>query len=240
MTRTKPAGVAVWLTIVCAMPGAVEQNAQGQAPTGSLIPQKPSGLMAVTGQQRERLFDDFAACVVRHSPAQTRSFLLRSDDFTADPALGSLETYLNLGPCMKDVAANESALEIRARFSSQSLRNQLAERAYLVAHHAFEPPAPDSPPPPARLFFAAPKDLPTAQANAAFSDCIVAANTAGADKLLRTRSGSQDERAAAFAMAPALSGCLIAGHTMSLTPASVRAYSAVGLWQRYEAAKPGR
>jgi hypothetical protein len=235
MKKTTLAKVAAGLAMASAVAGATAQDRRREVSTGSLVPRKPA---ALDSRQKERLLGDFATCVVKHSPSQTRYFLLRSDDFTADPALGNVEAYLKLGPCLKDVGAAEMALDIRARISSQSLRNQLAEVAYLAAHHAFEPPAADSPPAPPRLFFAAPRDVPTAQANAAFSDCAVAANAAGADKLLRTRRSSQEERAAAFAMAPALSACLIAGRTMSLTPASVRGYSAVGLWQLYEAAKP--
>lgn len=66
-----------------------------------------------------------------------------------------------------------------------------------------------------------------------FADCLAFRDSAGADALLRTMPGSDEEKAAARAMAPALGACLTRGQTLSLNTANVRAFAADGLWTRF-------
>ena len=73
----------------------------------------------------------------------------------------------------------------------------------------------------------------SARALGQFADCLAFRDTAGADALLRTMPGSDEEKAAARAMAPTLGACLMRGQTLSLNATNVRAFAADGLWTRF-------
>ncbi len=73
----------------------------------------------------------------------------------------------------------------------------------------------------------------SARALGRFADCLIFRDEAGADALLRTMPGSDEEKQAARAMAPALGACLMRGQTLSLNTANVRAFAADGLWTRF-------
>ncbi|MDX8358256.1 hypothetical protein [Sphingopyxis terrae] len=73
----------------------------------------------------------------------------------------------------------------------------------------------------------------SARALGQFADCLVFRDAAGADTLLRTMPGSDEESAAARAMAPTLGACLMQGQKLTLNVANVRAFAADGLWTRF-------
>jgi hypothetical protein len=71
---------------------------------------------------------------------------------------------------------------------------------------------------------------PAIQAMLAFGDCVVAADPARADALVRTVDGSKEEGAAVSALMPALGGCIQAGQSIALSPVPLRAWLREALW----------
>lgn len=84
-----------------------------------------------------------------------------------------------------------------------------------------------------RTYVSTGEELSRAQGLGNYADCVVHRDAAGADALLRTAPASEEEKAAARALAPVLGGCLIDGQTIEFTPASIRALAADGLWARW-------
>jgi hypothetical protein len=121
------------------------------------------------------------------------------------------------------------------KFSSETLRDMMAEEAYLAKNRTAPslPASPAAPPPLQTTYVSTGDSLASAQGMVDFTDCTVLRDPAGADALLRTMPASEDERAAASALAPALGACLFEGQSVSLTPRSIRGFIAYAMWNRF-------
>ncbi len=173
-----------------------------------------------------------AMCVYEEKPVLVDKLLDYSDPVAFDPKStgikGNWIDRLGLLSCLSREAL-DGAVELR--FTPGALHYMLTEAAYLSANPM--PPSWLAEPRPAaeRQFVATGKELALAQALAELADCMVAADPAHSDELLRTTVTSDGEQAAARKLAPALGGCLYQGQALDLTPANIRGWAASGLWQ---------
>jgi hypothetical protein len=162
------------------------------------------------------------------------ALLAHSDILTVDlPAAGirNVVKELDMERCLgEQTLIDERALGLT--FGRDVLRDLMAEEAYLANN-------PVTPRPPAdanslRLnLLSTGSYRMTAQGLATFADCSVLRDLSGADALLRTIPGSDQERDAAAALAPVLGACLVAGQTIALKPANIRALIAYAMWTRF-------
>jgi len=210
---------------------AAHAQLKPEVQTGSLIPVKPRTLEREdAGVVRKH----FAQCVYRSAKPKVVALLDHSDAVAVDlpgAHIKNVSAELNMESCLGDeVGINENALGMK--FSVNTLRDLLAEEAYL-ANDRTPPSLPSAVPPLDAKFVSTGDGLARAQALTAFADCAVTGDLADADALLRTTPGSDQERAAAVALAPGLGKCLVQGQKVSLTPMSIRALLSYGLWTRF-------
>ncbi|MEH6663051.1 MAG: hypothetical protein V7679_15505 [Parasphingorhabdus sp.] len=203
---------------------------------GSKIPVRPEKPDPVKdGLVRDR----YVSCAYGPHQKQIDGLLAISDPLTVDfEGAGIKESKMfrqwNIRECF---VAQGDAVQTSISFSRSAFRYMMLEAAYLRAHP--EVPANHE------KWVAKPRDyvttgdmLPTVTALGTMSDCIAVQDSVGADKLLRTASGTQKEKQAAMDLVPALSACIVAGQQLQLTPANIRGFAADGLWQRFVAGAP--
>jgi hypothetical protein len=203
-------------------------------PTGSNIRQTPT---VIQGREKTRLLLAFSKCVQTTTPRKVDFYLRHSDGLMIGAEVGNVVEYLRLPFCMGRVAP-ANMIQGLMRIDPRLLRSWLAEQAYLAENPNFTPVPADALPAPERNYYAPPERLADARAVGALSDCMVANDAAGADRLVRTAWDSNEEASAAQALAPALGACMRAGQKLTLKPENIRGWAAQGLWQRYEAGKP--
>jgi hypothetical protein len=118
-----------------------------------------------------------------------------------------------------------------------AIRNLFMEQAYLAKNQAAPKPLLNEKGEPAlapaRIFASKGDLLPQAVAYAQLADCTAANGSELADKVLRTPAGLPAEREAAVALAPVIGQCIAQGQNIALTPDTIRALAAEGMWQRY-------
>lgn len=222
--------------LVCIVMQAAVVRAQSRsvAPIGSNIakPIPPS-----TKREKVAMFDGFGKCVLRSHPEFVAKFVRYSDFRSVDEdAMGmKIEDFLKL-PSVENCLTNEMSDEsssIKMTIRRSLMRSKFAEALYLQSHEQSPVLAPGSIEPVQRKYISTGDELGKAQGMAQFADCIVFADTQGADALLRTDPGSPKELAAARALAPILGKCLVEGQSLALTPTNIRSLAADGLWTRY-------
>ena len=210
-----------------------QANAQlrPEGTTGSIAASRPDVLSAVDAAVVRK---NFVRCIYYSSKKTSASYLEHSDFEAVDMNAAGIRDRVRdfkMESCLSnEVNNNENALAMR--LSATTLRDLLAEEAYLAKNRlapasaagaepiAFRPVATDS--------------NPTAtQGVAMFADCTVRHDTVGADALLRTVPESPREQQAAAALAPAMGACLMTGQNFSLKPANIRALVAFAMWSRF-------
>ena len=202
-----------------------------EAPIGSILRKDPHRLAEKDAGIVQK---NIARCMYRSSRKEAEALLEHSDAFEADfraAGIKDVRKALDMEDCLgREFGANESALGWR--FSASLLRDMLAEESYLARFRSA--PTIASPPPPLPKRAAL---VPVFQAltdsSAEFDDCAVRTNVTVADALLRTTPGSAAEHDAAAGLAPTIGKCMYAGETFTLTPSSIRAFVAYGLWNRF-------
>ena len=176
---------------------------------------------------------NFARCVYRRNPDLVIKLLDNGDPMDIDWAGAGLtksnfQRKLGLEWCLSKEAVSD---RIQMKLQPGALHSMLTEPAYRAANP--EPPTwfaglfPSG----TRRFVASGEELTQAQGLAETADCMVKSAPALSDALLRTRIASDEERTAAVALAPVLSGCFYEGQSLTLTPANIRGWAASGLWQ---------
>lgn len=212
--------------------GELRAQLEPTAPGGSLIKRKPA---TMDPKRQGVLMKSFSRCVYGRKTDDMRKLLQHSDPAAIDHAKAETDK-LAMGPesliadCLSRCFDTET-LSIQVNFSHDRLRVLMLEEDYLA--RVMAAPTVNPAVAPARHYVATGDDLVRAQAIARFSDCVIARDVAGADVLVRTMPGSDDERSAARALAPALGACLLSGEQMKLNAASVRTYAVEGLWARF-------
>ncbi len=185
----------------------------------------------IEGEKAGEINKDFAECVYKRSKAAADQLLASGDplntpsiewgdeddkgsQFTGHACLGNWASLRNM------------SLEI----SPWTFRAMMAEEAYLAR---FRQPAVLA----ANAQEATGRTLQGVDLRAVgmmeLADCITFRDTPAADALLRTTPQSAAERDAAVALAPVVSACLLEGQSFRVTPQSIRALAADGLWARY-------
>lgn len=181
------------------------------------------------------------ACVVKADRAKVTKYLANSDSVNVDyAAIGSDPMrFMFYFPALMSGCAKYNVPQLRDSvfMKAGGLRNLLLEAAYLDAAKTTPKPllnANGEPAEaPARTFATKDDKLPAAQTFAALADCTAAKGSTEADAVLRTTTGSAEERTAAVALAPVIGTCVQEGTNISLTPATIRTIAAEGMWQRY-------
>ena len=199
--------------------------------TGSLIADQPHGLDA---KQAGIVRKQFAQCVFQSAKPKALALLEHSDTATIDlqgSGIKNVVKDLNMERCLgEQVLIDERALGMK--FGHDVLRDLMAEEAYLAKNSVAPRLAADASPLKLNIVSTG-SQLIMAQELATFGDCAIRRDVAGADALLRTMPGGEAERGAAAALAPALGACLVAGQTVTLKPANIRALVAHAMWSRF-------
>lgn len=223
--------LCIWgmVALASAAPGHAQLHPETK--TGSLMAARPNGIdPKAAGVIRKH----FAQCVYHTSRRKVLTMLAHSDVLSVGWGSGRIANSrvdLQMEGCLGQQAnANEDMLGLR--LNAETLRDLMAEEAYLDERSTAPQVAPDAPPLAPALVSTGP-ELATAQALTSFTDCAVRHDPAAADALLRTMPGSANETAAAAALAPVLGGCLVEGQRVALKPASIRALIAFAMWSRF-------
>jgi hypothetical protein len=184
--------------------------------------------------------DKFASCIYARRTRQADALLAASDTMTISyDRLGlsakNIQSELAMGQCLSS-ATSVTGSSLAMKMGMSTVRAMLLEQAYRRGNTS--PPAwlstiKAEPP---RAFVSSGDDLAAARASAAFADCLVSAAPLQSDAMLRTPSGSAEEKAALKALVPFLGPCVPTGQTLKLNLATVRAYVADGLWTAWRAA----
>jgi hypothetical protein len=211
-------------------------NIRPEADTGSRIRTRP---VAEDPVRVGHMIKGVARCVYQSNGRKADRLLATSDtDSLSGKEFGfrssGQDDEYGISDCMTYQTVG-TEMKTQLQFSLVRIRAMMAEEAYLKRFSA--PPGlpagatEDAP----RKFFSTGATLARAHSLAAFADCVVFKNTAGADAVLRTPPGTMEERKAALTFAPVLGPCLVEGQEIALTPIAIRAIVADGLWARYVA-----
>ena len=203
---------------------------------GSKIPIKPEKADPVADG---RIRDQYLTCAYGPHQEEIDRLLEISDPLTVDFEDAGIDgdkmfRRWNLRQCFVTLG---STVQSSISFTPIAFRYMMLEAAYRRVHSNVPADAANWVPAP-RKYVSKGSLLPTATALGTMSDCIAVKDPAGADRLLRAPSGTDAERKAAIALVPALSGCIVEGQQLELTPANIRGFAADGMWQRFVAGAP--
>jgi hypothetical protein len=200
---------------------------------------KPAKVKPISKEEFADLRGKLGACIVSRNQSAVKKYLENSDSMTVDYRGMGVDPRMAMFMFRMDACTKFNVPQMAQPIFATpgALRNLLLEADYLEKQKAKPAPLLDSngQPAPARVRAFVTKDdkLQAATAYAALADCTAALGTDLADTVLRTGAGLADERAAAVALAPVIGGCVAEGQDVQLTPATIRALAAEGLWQRY-------
>lgn len=204
---------------------------QPEAQIGTRFLKKPTEVNPrEAGLQRKT----FARCVYGRIPDRVDKLLENSDPegieyFAAGTSPERFWQQIGKNFCDE---LNSAVTESRQMtMSNTAFRSMMLEEAYLARFKQVPALAADATEVADRRYIT--EGATSARSLGQFADCLAFRDTAGADALLRTMPGSDEEKAAARAMAPTLGACLMRGQTLSLNAANVRAFAADGLWTRF-------
>jgi hypothetical protein len=217
------------LVLTLTSPASAQLRPEGK--TGSIAANRPDLLRAADAAVVRK---SFARCIYYSSKKTAASYLEHSDLEAVDMNAAGIRDRVRdfkMESCLSNEVNNsENALAMRS--SATTLRDLLAEEAYLAKNHSV--PASAATAEPIAFRPVATDTNPTAtQGLAMFADCTVRHDTAGADALLRTVPESPREQQAAAALAPAMGACLMTGQNFALKPANIRALVAYAMWSRF-------
>jgi len=179
------------------------------------------------------------ACIVARNNAMAKKYLENSDSLTVDYKAMDVDPKRAMFMFRMDACTKYNVPQMAQPvfMTPGALRNLLLEATYLEQVKSKPQVALDENgqpiAAPARRFASTDGNLAPAAAFAAIADCAVAKDAGLADAVLRTGAGLPEERAAAVALAPVIGECVPAGQNVELTPTSIRALAAEGLWQRF-------
>lgn len=220
---------------LCAMFAAAPVYAQvdQDVQLGSKIPVRPSKADPILdGQVRDR----YVSCAYAPYKEQIDAYLIASDPASADPDDYGIDTKRitrrhDLRNCFELIG---NQVQASITFTPTAFRYMMLEAAYLRANREL-PADHETRVAPPRSFASTGKSLELARSLAALSDCMVAHDAVNADALLRTDSGTKQEKEAAMALVPALGACITQGQDLQITVKNIRSFAADGMWQRFVA-----
>lgn len=196
--------------------------------TGSAI---PVDARSIASDRAAVIGREFGECVYRMRGKQVDRFLSTTDPVTMPQPemVGKILSGDATSECLGRAAIDDAGMiglsvkppRFRQMMLEESYRSRVRSRPAVAA--LTTPIAP-------RRFVSTGDKLAEAQSTAAFADCVVAADPAGSDALLRTLRGTAEETRAAKALAPVLGQCLTQGSTLKFNTASIRSFVAEGAW----------
>lgn len=180
--------------------------------------------------------DNFVRCTYGPNKEKIDALLKISDPVTVDYDKAGIDTAKifrrhKLNNCF--VTEGEE-VQSSISMTPQAFRYMMLEAAYLSSFNV-APAELASRTPPKRIYVSVGEALSRAYVLGSFADCLIINDPEGADRLLRTPSGTSAEKKAATELVPSISKCLASGQQLTLTPANIRTFVADGLWQRYVA-----
>lgn len=225
---------ATLLAVAIAAPAAAKPDSGGMQPEAQIGTRFLKNPTEVNPREAGLERKNFARCVYGRIPDRVDKLLENSDPegieyYAADTTQDRFWQQIRRDFCGQ---LNSAVADTRQlTMSNTAFRSMMLEEAYLAR-------VKEAPALPAGATEQVDRRYMTegsepARALGQFADCIAFRDTAGADALLRTMPGSEEEKAAARAMAPALGACLARGQTLSLNTSNVRAFAADGLWTRF-------
>jgi len=221
--------------IAIATPAAAQVDHDMQL--GSKIPVRPAKADPILdGQIRDR----YVSCAYGPHRDKIDPYLLNSDPVTADPDkfginMRQMTSRHDLRNCFEVIG---DQVQGSITYSDTAFRYMMLEAAYLRAYDKL-PADHETRVAPLRNYSSKGERLALARSLATLSDCMVAHDPVNADRLLRTFSGTEEEKEAAMAMVPALGACIVEGQDLKITAANIRSFAADGMWQRFVAPNPG-
>ncbi|MEZ5743881.1 MAG: hypothetical protein R3D89_09175 [Sphingomonadaceae bacterium] len=233
MTFTKALHSAILALAVALVPSGASAQVDPNIETGSKIPRR---MEKVDPVRAGSLRDLYVSCTYGPSRKDIDRLLALSDPLTADfegagIRMNRMFDNNSLRACFE---VNPDSLRSQISMSDTAFRYMMLEAAYLYLFG--ELPADDGTSAPVeRSYVSTGEKLVAAKALGTFSDCIAKNDPAGADALLRTPSGTSEEREAAKALVGTLGACLAAGQQLELSITNIRSFAADGMWQRYVA-----
>lgn len=224
--------------LLCAAPFAAQAKPSGdgmqpEAQVGTRFLKKP---VEVNPREAGLERKNFARCVYGRIPDRVDRLLENSDPegieyYAADTTQERFWQQISRDNFCGEL--NSAASEHRQlSMSNTAFRSMMLEEAYLARFKTAAPALPEDATEVIDRRYITEGSAP-ARALGRFADCLAFRDTAGADTLLRTMPGSDEEKQAARSLAPALGACLTRGQTLSLITANVRAFAADGLWNRF-------
>lgn len=228
---------------------AQREKVEREFQTGSRQRQAYKSVSAETAGQINK---DFARCVYRRNRKSVSELLAKSNFMRFDEDISmadlikskqneganrtSAVQQFKLDDCLGNAANNN----IKLHMTASNFRSMMAEEVYLAANEEVPRLSTDAVEHVTRnelkLKVPTPEKeaaMVQAQAMNALVDCVTFKATQGADMLLRTVPGTSPERAAAIALAPVFGDCMVQGQTFKMTPLTIRALVADGMWARY-------
>lgn len=236
--RARAACVAAFAALsLCAIPGLASAKPasggmQPEAQIGTRFLKKPTEVNPrEAGLERK----NFGRCIYARIPDRVDKLLENSDPegieyYGAGESQDRFWQLIgrdNFCGGLNSAASDHRQLTI----SNTAFRSMMLEEAYLARFKQAPALAADATEIADRRYMT--EGSAPARSLGQFADCLAFRDVAGADALLRTMPGSDEEKAAARAMAPTLGACLVRGQTLSLNAANVRAFAADGLWTRF-------
>ena len=220
------------LCAICWPADAIAQHPEGR--TGSRLPE-PVRLRPVQDDYALNVSADFARCVWRHEQDKVLLLLENSDSHGIDLEAAGIRTStidkrFSMERCLELVMGPRNNT-LYLTMPPLAFRRVMLETAYLESY-------PVSPAwltadfTPAERRFVFQQARPAAILLGLIADCLVAADPAAADALLRTQKNSDAEAMAVGAVAQHLGPCVPEGQTLELQIAHVRHFVAEGLWHR--------
>ena len=201
--------------------------AASQAAFGQVAPPPPAAHFDPIDAQRTMA--TFSRCVVENR--NRRALALRFVRLLpTDPRYGELGRDISTGTCVPRNAAGRMAL----RFQPDLFRLALFEALYREDFGRSPPPDVQALPPLllSSEFDGRPEDVPESiRFMRLFGDCAARRDSAGIHALLRTRIGTEEERAGIEALGPAMANCLPAQERLRFSRGVLRGALAEGLYK---------
>jgi hypothetical protein len=177
---------------------------------------KPDRLLLVPKQD---VLNQFAACIWRKAPEKARIALSTGIDTPDERA--ALNKVAQIGGCSGRSNLSGASGEFRGALAEAGIRADAERRVRIGSLDAV---------PATRVASATGRSFVTS-----YASCIASANPSGSLALLATALGSEDEKSAVLAMAPALTACMPEGTQYRLNLRDVRNHIADALYRMSEA-----
>ena len=230
------AASAAAVTLATPAQAQAQDDQQAGSQVGTRFLRAPESVDAGQGRWMQKRVGN---CVFNRHKDEARLLLANSDFYTIDYDAAGLDPdtlfdEMEVGYCMGRLmrGANNRTYQLNMQIQFSTLRNLLAEEAYLRDYDAPPAIAPGSPVEVAGRFDGE-RVHPQVATMAALADCLTYNAPQQSHDLLNARPGSGDEEEIVEALGPVVVACADTDETEMTIPASlIRQMAADGLWSR--------